>query len=71
MDRSKVTVRLVSLTSPEAGDPRMGGTLDERVAAVMALTEESWRLAGRPFPSYTRRTIPVRLHTLQDHPPSL
>lgn len=62
-----MTVRVVSLKSAEAGDPRMGGTLDERVAAVAALTAEAWRLAGRPFPTYTRSTMPVAMATLEDH----
>lgn len=62
-----MTVRIASLTSEEAGDARMGGTVDERVAAVAALTLEAWRVAGRPFPSYTRETMPVVLATLADH----
>ena len=69
--RRDITVRLVPLSSPEAASPRMGGTVDERVAAVMVLTEEAWRLAGRPFPQYTRQTIPVVRGTLQEHAPSL
>jgi hypothetical protein len=64
-------VRIVRLGSPEAADPRMGGTVDERVAAVMVLTEEAWRLAGRPFPQYTRETMSVVRGTLRDHAPSL
>jgi len=45
----------------------MGGTLEERVAAVAELTAEAWRLAGRPLPSYSRATMPVVLATLKDH----
>ena len=67
MDRSKMTARVVSLRSAEAGDSRMGGTPDERVAAVAELTLEAWRLAGLPLPSYTRATMPVVLATLRDH----
>lgn len=55
------------LRSAEAGDARMGGTLEERVAAVAELTAEAWRLAGRPLPSYSRATMPVVLATLKDH----
>jgi len=62
-----MTARVVSLTSDEASDPRMGGTPDQRVAAVAELTLEAWRLAGRPFPIYTRQTMPVVRGTLQDH----
>lgn len=34
MDPSRITGRVVPLRSAEAGDARMGGTLEERVAAV-------------------------------------
>jgi hypothetical protein len=71
MDRSRMTGRVVPLTSPEAGDPRAGGSLEERLAAVAELSVEAWRLAGRPLPSYTRATMPVVLATLKDHAGSL
>ncbi|MEK7400848.1 MAG: hypothetical protein AABZ80_00645 [Gemmatimonadota bacterium] len=67
MDRSGITARVVTLSSDEAGDARMGGTPNERVAAVAELTAEAWRLAGRPLPSYTRATMPVVVSTLRDH----
>ena len=66
-DRTKMTARVVPLASPEAGDPRMGGTMDERVAAVTELTLEAWRLSGRPFPTYTRATMPIVVGPLRDH----
>lgn len=59
-----MTARVVPLSSREAGDARMGGTIEERVAAVAELTAEAWRLSGRPFPSYTRAMMPVVLTTL-------
>jgi hypothetical protein len=62
-----MTVRIVPLSSPEAGDSRMGGTLEQRLAAVAELTAEAWRLAGRPFPTYTRATMPIARGTLQNH----
>lgn len=65
-----MTARIVSLTSPEADDSRMAGTPEQRLAAVTALTAEAWRLAGRPLPTYTRATMPIRLATLKDHPGS-
>ena len=67
MHRSRMTARVVPLASPEAGDARMGGTVEERLAAVAELTAEAWRLSGRPLPSYTRATIPVVVATLRDH----
>jgi len=66
-----MSARVVPLSSPEAADPRMGGTLEERVAAVAKLTDAAWRLAGRSFPTYTRATMPILVATLQDHPGSL
>jgi len=45
----------------------MGGTLEERLDAVTALTIEAWRLSGRRLPGYTRATMPVVLATLKDH----
>jgi len=65
-DRSHMTVRIVGLGSPEAGDSRMGGTVSQRVAAVADLTELAWRLAKRPFPSYLREAIPFRLVALRE-----
>ena len=62
-----MTARVVPLTSREAGDPRMGGTVDERVAAVAELTLSAWTLAGRPLPDYTRATMPIVVTTLKDH----
>ena len=70
MDRSRMTVRIVSLTSPEAGDSRTGGTLEQRLQAVVELTAEAWRLAGRSIPTYTRATMPIARGTLTDHAPS-
>ena len=67
MDSSRITVRVVPLRSAEAGDARMGGTTDERVAAVALLTAEAWRLAGRPLPTYSRDAMPVVLSTLATH----
>lgn len=64
-DRDRLTVRVVPLASPEAGDPRMGGSVDERVAAVAILSAEGWRLSGRPLPTYTRATIPVVVSPLR------
>ncbi len=62
-----MTARIVPLGSDEAGDSRMGGTVDERVAAVAALTAEAWRLAGRALPTYLRATMPVVKATLATH----
>jgi len=44
----------------------MGGTVEERLAAVAELTAEAWRLSGRPFPYYARETMPVVVTTLSE-----
>ena len=67
MDRSRMTARVVPLTSDDAGDSRMGGTAEERVAAVTTLTLEVWRLSGRELPTYTRATMPIVVTTLKQH----
>jgi hypothetical protein len=67
MDRSNMTARVVPLSSAEAGDAHMGGTAEQRLEAVAALTAEAWRLARRPLPTYTRATMPVVVATLKDH----
>jgi hypothetical protein len=61
-----MTVRVVPLTSAEAGDSRMEGTIDERVSAVAELTLEAWRVSGRSLPNYTRATMPIVVSTLKD-----
>ena len=66
-----MTVRVVPLVSREADDARTGGTIEERLSAVDALTAEAWRLSGRPLPSYTRKTMPVAVRTLHDHQQSM
>jgi hypothetical protein len=67
MDRSRMTARVVPLTSNEAGDSRTGGTAEQRLAAIAELTLEAWRLAGLALPTYTRATMPVMVGTLTDH----
>lgn len=62
-----MTVRIVPLSSLEAGDSRMDGTPDERVAAVAELTAIAWQASGRPLPQYTRSTMPVTLSSLKEH----
>ena len=62
-----MTVRVVPLKSREAADPRMGGSVFERLAVVAELTELGWTLARLPRPTYTRATIPVVITTLAKH----
>jgi hypothetical protein len=55
-----MTVRIVSLHSPEASDSRVGGTVAERLALVTGLSEKLWA----PLPVYTRGTMPIVLSSL-------
>ncbi len=64
-DRSDMTVRVVPLTSTEAGDSRVGGTVAERVALVLRLSEDLWTRTQRPLPTYTRATMPFALKPLR------
>lgn len=58
--------RVVPLSSREAGDARVVGTPAERVALVAELSRQAWALTGRPLPSYTRATMPVRVTSLRE-----
>lgn len=62
--RPNLTARVVALTSTEAADPRMGGTVTQRVAAVAELTAHAWKLARRPLPEYSRMNMPVVVTSL-------
>jgi hypothetical protein len=64
--RRDMTARSVPLTSREAGESRVGGTPAERIAMVATLTRAAWALTGRPVPSYTRATMPVRIIPLRE-----
>lgn len=61
-----MTVRIVPLRSSEAGDARVGGTVDERLALLTELSRRAWELTGLPHPSYTRATMPVRVIPLAE-----
>lgn len=61
-----MTARVVPLNSDEAGDARVAGTASERLTILAELSRRMWDLAKRPRPTYSRKTIPVRLTTLRD-----
>jgi len=65
-DRKNVQVRIVPLRSVEAGESRVAGSVAERVALVADLSRQAWALTGRPIPTYTRKTMPVRVVSLRD-----
>ena len=59
-----MTARVVPLRSDEASDGRVEASAAERVALVGELSRRMWELSKRPFPSYSRSSIPARLTTL-------
>lgn len=65
--RRNMTVRIVPLASREAGEqPTSPESATERLALVRELSERMWRLSGRPLPSYTRATMPIRVSRLEE-----
>ena len=54
-----MTARVVPLHSQAAAESRVGGTIAERLALVVALSESAWALTRRPLPGYTRATMPI------------
>jgi hypothetical protein len=59
-----MTARVVLLDSDEAADARVAGSPSERLAILADLTRRMWELSKRPYPSYSRATIPARITTL-------
>lgn len=62
--RSNMTVRVVSLHSPEAGESRVAGTPSERVALVAVLSADLWARTKQPLPVYDRATMPLSVARL-------
>ncbi len=66
MARRQMTYRVVSLHDSKARDARLGATVAERLEMVRELSLMAWAASGRPFPSYTRSEMPIRLAKLAD-----
>jgi hypothetical protein len=62
--RAEMSVRRVRQGSVEAGDSRVGGTMNERLVTMSQLSISAWANTGRPFPHYSRSEIPVFKTTL-------
>ena len=60
-DAHRTTVRVYRLGEEPRDDFLDSTTAQERLAMLRELTERAWKLSGRPFPSYSRREIPVRV----------
>lgn len=54
-------VRVFRLGQEPRDDLRDSTTVEERLEMLRQLTERAWALTGRPFPSYTRANMPVRI----------
>jgi hypothetical protein len=42
----------------------------ERLAMMWGLAESAWKMAGQPWPTYDRRTIPARFFRAGTPPPA-
>ena len=62
----RIPVRIVPLSSAEAADSYVEGTIDERLALLARLSRRAWAATGRPYPSYSRDRIPVVITRLAD-----
>ena len=61
-----MTARVVPLENDDAGDGRVAGSATQRLAILADLSRRMWALTGRPYPSYTRATMPVKITTLAE-----
>ena len=59
-----MTVRRVPQGSREAGESRVGGSVNERLALVSVLSLSAWANSGRPLPTYPRQEMPIHRTTL-------
>ena len=67
--RARWPVRRFRLGEEPPDDLSEVTTATERIAMMWALAEEAWRISGRPWPAYDRRSIPARLFRPGDAPP--
>ena len=54
-------VQVYPLADQPGDDLSEATTAEERIEMVWELTARMWELTGRPRPSYTRATMPVRV----------
>lgn len=66
--RPDITIEIVPLHSDAAGDPRVGGTAEERLAIVTELTLLGWELSGKPMPTFTPANMPMKVFRRGDVP---
>ncbi|MDX2194325.1 MAG: hypothetical protein NW201_13300 [Gemmatimonadales bacterium] len=59
--RGTLPVRIFRLGAEPRDDLTAVTTPEERLEMVLTHSRSMWELTGRPFPSYTRATMPVRI----------
>jgi hypothetical protein len=59
--RQSWPVRIYRLGAEPSENLSATTTAEERLAMVEELSRQAWELSGRPWPSYTRAEIPVRI----------
>lgn len=60
-DRSRLQVKIFPLGHEPGDDLSASTTVSERLAMLLALTEEAWTVAGFTNPTYSRREIPIKI----------
>lgn len=66
VDERRRAVAIFRLGEEPTDDLSDTTTAEQRIEMVRELTERAWRLSGRSLPSYSRKTIPVRVTRLGD-----
>lgn len=54
-------IRVFPLGGEPSDDLSATTTVVERLGLVAVLSERGWRLTGKPFPTYSRSTMPGRV----------
>jgi hypothetical protein len=67
--RAHWPVRRFSLGDEPSDDLSEVTTAAGRIAMMWTLAVEAWLVAGRPLPSYDRRSMPARLFRPGERPP--
>lgn len=57
--------RIRALEEPPRDDLSDVTSAEERIAMVAVLSRRMWELTGRPWPGYTRSSMPVELRRLE------
>lgn len=64
-EERKAAVRIHRLGEEPRDDLLQSTTAEERLRILRELSERAWTLTGRPWPSYSRDEMPVRVDRLR------